>query len=500
MPLTVRQLTDIPYLRTWIHAGWTGADGIITWAHSIEGPCPWEWLSEGDLVMTTGLGIPREAEKQVAYVENLARVGVTGVAIAENMEAPPLTPVMLNAAEEHALPLLFTGYEIPFVEISRAVAASSHEQEHSRLVKAVRIYDQVRAAAAGNAKPGELLARVGEELDCQLWICVNDLGTSMFADTAPLPEAVRDAFLLEVREHKGPLPGILRTEVDGDALSIIPVPARRPASLLAVPRKSAEPPPFALLQHAATVGALEVERLCASREELHRLGSETFAALVDVRISPDLAVSQLRAHRLSGMQLTVLAASSDAGLQRSRDLHHALAERDIPNLLLRRNDVLFVLLPADEAVIADVLGMLDDAVQIGLSDRFRGLEKVAGATREARWALESAVGSRARVGRYGAETCLFGPRSLAEARAGVDRVLGPLLSYDAAHGTALLASLQSFLRHNRSWQRAADELYVHKQTLVYRIRRVEELTGRKLNSTGDVAELWIALQVLNVLE
>jgi len=200
------------------------------------------------------------------------------------------------------------------------------------------------------------------------------------------------------------------------------------------------------------------------------------------------------------MQLTVLAASSDAGLQRSRDLHHALAERDIPNLLLRRNDVLFVLLPADEAVIADVLGMLDDAVQIGLSDRFRGLEKVAGATREARWALESAVGSRARVGRYGAETCLFGPRSLAEARAGVDRVLGPLLSYDAAHGTALLASLQSFLRHNRSWQRAADELYVHKQTLVYRIRRVEELTGRKLNSTGDVAELWIALQVLNVLE
>ncbi|MDQ3733357.1 MAG: PucR family transcriptional regulator ligand-binding domain-containing protein [Actinomycetota bacterium] len=496
----MRQLTDIPYLRTRIHAGWSGAEGIITWAHSIEGPCPWEWLGEGDLVMTTGLGIPPEPCKQVAYVENLARVGVTGVAIAEDMVAPPLAPEMLSAAEKHGLPLLLTAYEIPFIQISRAVAASSHEQEHTRLIKAVRIYDQVRAAAAENAKPGDLLARVGKELGCRLWICVNELGTSIFADTAPLPKSVQEAFLREVHAHSGPLPGIIRSDLDGAALLIVPVPARRPASLLAVPYTADGPPPFALLQHAATVGALEVERLCASREELHRLGSETFAALVDVRISPDLAVSQLRAHRLGGIQLTVLALSSEGGLQRSSDLHYALAERGIPNLLLRRNDVLYVMLPADESVVAEVLGMFDDQVQIGLSDRFRGLERVAGATREARWALESAVGSGTRVGRYGVETCLFGPRSLAEARAGVDRVLGPLLSYDAAHGTALLASLQSFLRHNRSWQRAAEELYVHKQTLVYRIRRIEELTGRKLNSTGDVAELWLAMQVLNVLE
>lgn len=492
----MRQLTDIPYLRTRIHAGWTGAEGIITWAHSIEGPSPWEWLEAGDLLMTTGLGIPHEAEKQVAYVENLARIGVTGVAIGENMEAPPLAPEMLGAAEQHALPLLVTAYEIPFVQISRAVAAASHEQEHARLVKAVRIYDRVRLAAAESAKPGDLLARVGEELGCQLWVCVNELGTSLFPDTASLPEPVAEAFLRELRVRHGSLPGILRLDAGGDALLVVPVPSRRPVSLLAIPH-AAEVPPFALLQHAATVAALEVERLRASREELRRLGSETFAALVDVRITPAMAASQLRAHGLSDVRLTVLAASRDQGFQRSGDLHHALAERNIPNLLLRRNDVLYALLPADDDVITEVVGVFDDEVRVGLSDRFRGLENVAGATREARWALETATGRGARVGRYGDQTCLFGPRTLAEASAVVDRVLGPVLEYDTAHDTTLLLSLQSFLGHNRSWQRAAAELYVHKQTLVYRIRRVEELTGRKLNNTGDVAELWFAIQALN---
>ncbi len=58
----------------------------------------------------------------------------------------------------------------------------------------------------------------------------------------------------------------------------------------------------------------------------------------------------------------------------------------------------------------------------------------------------------------------------------------------------MLESLRAFLRENRSWQRAAAALSVHKQTLVYRMRRVEELTGRRLDSTEHVAELWIALR------
>jgi PucR family transcriptional regulator, purine catabolism regulatory protein len=61
-----------------------------------------------------------------------------------------------------------------------------------------------------------------------------------------------------------------------------------------------------------------------------------------------------------------------------------------------------------------------------------------------------------------------------------------------------MRSLDAFLAHNRSWQRAASVLHVHKQTLVSRIRRIEVLTGRRLNETADVAELWLALQAHDV--
>jgi purine catabolism regulator len=69
-----------------------------------------------------------------------------------------------------------------------------------------------------------------------------------------------------------------------------------------------------------------------------------------------------------------------------------------------------------------------------------------------------------------------------------------VLEYDETHASQLADSLRAFLEENRSWQKAAERLQVHKQTLVYRMRRVEELTSRRLSDTGDVADLWLALQ------
>ena len=43
-------------------------------------------------------------------------------------------------------------------------------------------------------------------------------------------------------------------------------------------------------------------------------------------------------------------------------------------------------------------------------------------------------------------------------------------------------------------ERAARELYCHRHTLRYRIRRVEQLTGRDLSSARDRIEFWLALR------
>ena len=69
----------------------------------------------------------------------------------------------------------------------------------------------------------------------------------------------------------------------------------------------------------------------------------------------------------------------------------------------------------------------------------------------------------------------------------------------AGVGSQFLRSLAVFLSCRRSWQATARELNVHRQTVVYRMDRVAELTGRTLTETPDIAELWLALSAHELL-
>jgi PucR family transcriptional regulator, purine catabolism regulatory protein len=75
-----------------------------------------------------------------------------------------------------------------------------------------------------------------------------------------------------------------------------------------------------------------------------------------------------------------------------------------------------------------------------------------------------------------------------------DSILGPIEAGDGHYGGELMRSLEAFIEENGQWERAAKRLYCHRHTLRYRIRRVEELTGRDLHTARDRIEFWLALR------
>jgi purine catabolism regulator len=75
-----------------------------------------------------------------------------------------------------------------------------------------------------------------------------------------------------------------------------------------------------------------------------------------------------------------------------------------------------------------------------------------------------------------------------------DSILGAIEAGDGHYGGELMRSLEAFIEENGQWERAARRLYCHRHTLRYRIRRVEELTGRDLGSARDRIEFWLALR------
>lgn len=74
-----------------------------------------------------------------------------------------------------------------------------------------------------------------------------------------------------------------------------------------------------------------------------------------------------------------------------------------------------------------------------------------------------------------------------------DRLLGPLAEYDRQNDAELLPTLRSFLACHGSWSACARTLYVHVNTVRYRIGRIEALTGRDLSVLPDLVDFFLAV-------
>src|SRR5699024_1935783 len=75
------------------------------------------------------------------------------------------------------------------------------------------------------------------------------------------------------------------------------------------------------------------------------------------------------------------------------------------------------------------------------------------------------------------------------------RMLTELQDYDARHRSELVHTLRMFLAHSGSWSRCANALYVHVNTLRYRIRRIEQITGRDLGEFRTRVDFHLALRL-----
>jgi sugar diacid utilization regulator len=144
------------------------------------------------------------------------------------------------------------------------------------------------------------------------------------------------------------------------------------------------------------------------------------------------------------------------------------------------------------------------AATVGIGGPCRRPEQIRLAYAQARRTVETVrrIGRAGRVvafGDLGIHRLLLQVPDLAELRGFADEVLGGLSAGEGDQGPVYLATLACYFRENASPQRASRVLHVHPNTVTYRIRRVEEITGLDLGSYRDRLMAQVALEILDAV-
>ncbi|HUY49356.1 MAG TPA: helix-turn-helix domain-containing protein [Streptosporangiaceae bacterium] len=218
--------------------------------------------------------------------------------------------------------------------------------------------------------------------------------------------------------------------------------------------------------------------------------------------------------------LTRTPQHADAARQRIRDvIEHFFATR-APDVIIsaRESEVVLIAAAADAQHAADSgvrrlaatcltrLAELfpDTKAVIGIGGTCRSPREIARSYEEAHRTLETLR----RLGRAGTVTAfedlgihrlLLQVPDLSELRSFADDVLGKLSRAERDRRGEYLTTLACYLRENSSPQRAARFLHVHPNTVAYRVRRIEEITGLSLDKYTDRLTTQVALEILDAL-
>jgi purine catabolism regulator len=76
-----------------------------------------------------------------------------------------------------------------------------------------------------------------------------------------------------------------------------------------------------------------------------------------------------------------------------------------------------------------------------------------------------------------------------------ERLIGPLARYDKQHNSELVHTITAYFNHHANISQTAEALFIHRNTLLYRLDRIQELTGQNLNQSDNRLSLHLALKL-----
>ncbi|MEU8185657.1 PucR family transcriptional regulator [Micromonospora sp. NPDC049044] len=148
-------------------AGDAGLDRPVRWVHVAEVPDIATLLGGGELVLTTGIGLPGDDAGLRAFIGDLADVGVSGLVVELGRRYVSGVPrVMIAAAERRGLPLVELRRATPFVRITEAVHALIVDAQLTELRATEEIHQRFNDLSVEGADAAEVIRQAAELSGC----------------------------------------------------------------------------------------------------------------------------------------------------------------------------------------------------------------------------------------------------------------------------------------------------------------------------------------------
>lgn len=180
-------------------------------------------------------------------------------------------------------------------------------------------------------------------------------------------------------------------------------------------------------------------------------------------------------------------------------IRNLIEKRCAGSMTMSRRDDIVVFAPifGGKKIVSELAGIRDLVIThfpgihlgIGIGKPTGGIEFLKRSLIEAEKSFKNRYEQRA--SEYGMLNLFYSAFNINEVEVFCDKNIGKLIDYDKLNGSELIRTVEVYYENKFNLSRTAKELMIHRNSLMYRLRRIEEITGRSLDDP------YVLLDVIN---
>lgn len=457
-------------------AGSKGLENEIYFVDSMEIPDLTGWLRPNELIFTTGYSFRHEPTMICRLLDEMHRVGGAAIAIKTKRFLQDLPEEALEKSDRYQIPLIDVPVEIAGIDLTYSVMEVLVNRQ-AAVLREVQEVNQQFTNLVLNRRTTELVLLIGKLLRCESAV-INQDGVVESSTPGFSEEAIVQKKVIQVGSR---VLGYLVTTHIVD-----------------------EQDRFVRMCLDQAVASLAVEFTIRQSMQLQR-EREQEAFLIDLfsGTSGQEDLLRYRAKQLGiphGMHQYVVVLRPQetevADEQKAGFFEEMLREMNRQGKFTRRG----VLVNKEVAVIcattqSDVVGQREEIVQFlqqwnpvhcGIGGLRERLVDIRESYQEAKKALD--IGKRVKPNQATihfhdvlVEDMLLDVANHPTLATLNSMLMEPLAAYDKEYGTELVTTLERFLRAGGNTKRVGEELFIHRNSVLYRLERIREILNIDLN-------------------
>ncbi|MTI49824.1 MAG: PucR family transcriptional regulator [Firmicutes bacterium] len=532
-------------------AGFKGVKNVVSKVNIMADPDILNWVDEGELLLTTAYSFKKDnIEEQKKLIKECSKKKLAGIGIKIYPYLESLSQEVLDLADRLNFPIIDLYYAIPFSDIMTPILKEIFNKQARLLQRVEHVHEELMNAMLSNSSLKKIAEVISHNIKNPILIKLQSPNESIeefdFIDKdikKILLENSRTFYDPELRKRIEKKLHESKVLINGKYIQrmVMPIVVKNKvfghifAWGINTPLGGFD---YSVVETASTTIALEIFKELSIKEVENRYRSEFLEDLFSLDKSrKEKAIQRSHLFNLGiddeyviivsefnnkisqepenekYMELTQQSAQSILNL-----IEDLLNELGLVGIAASRTDSVQVLISFKndaktkkkltqfkmkmEALLLDKFKNID--FRMGIGRPSKGLENVnkslmdgVRAIRAGRILNKGRVVSFENLGIY---KILCQDKLEDELKKFYDTTLKSLVEYDRKKSTELVKTLEAYFYSNGNLKRMSDILFTHYNTVLYRVQRINEITGMSLENPDDRLNLEIALKIKNLLK